>query len=746
MKSHHYLLLIVAFITISCKNTLVEHHYEQFTLIKQTKGPDLGYNSESGVKILRIDGYAFKDLNRNGQLDAYEDWRLTPEQRAHNLATQIDIEQIAGLMLYSPHMVVNDSVLSDKIRTCLLNDKMRHILVTKVKNAYTAALWHNNLQALAESQPYGIPTNNSSDPRNYTEADGEFNAGSGGDISQWPREVGLAATFDLDIIRRHAEIASIEYRALGITTTLSPQIDLSTDPRWRRFYGTFSEDADLCTDIARIYTDAFQTTPGSKTGWGNLSVNCMAKHWPGGGTGEAGRDAHYCFGQYGVYPGNNFEEHLLPFTEGALKLDGATQQASAIMPYYTISYGIDPSGKNVANGFSRYIITDLLREQYGYNGVVCTDWIITGDNPRVETMNGKPWGVEHLSINERHLEAIYAGCDQFGGNDDKMPVLAAYDIWCERFGKESAEKRFRESAERLLLNFFRVGVFENPYVDPVHTAEIVGCQEFVVEGYDAQLKSIVMLKNHNQSLPLQKGAKVYFPKRYYPASIGFFSRHQPSIAHYDWQIDTAVVKQYFELVDTPEEADFALLYIFSPEGNWGYSEEDVRQGGTGYIPISLQYEDYTATDAREVSIAGGDMKENFTNRTYLDKSESTYNRYDMEQVIQTKQLMGNKPVIVLMQPARPFIPAEIEPYSDALLRGFGVKDEAYLDILCGKAEPYGLLPMQLPKDMRTVELQMEDVAHDMECYVDADGHAYDFAFGMNWQGVIHDKRVKRYGR
>lgn len=746
MKSHHYLLLIVAFITISCKNTLVEHHYEQFTLIKQTKGPDLGYNSESGVKILRIDGYAFKDLNRNGQLDAYEDWRLTPEQRANNLATQIDIEQIAGLMLYSPHMVVNDSVLSDKIRTCLLNDKMRHILVTKVKNAYTAALWHNNLQALAESQPYGIPTNNSSDPRNYTEADGEFNAGSGGDISQWPREVGLAATFDLDIIRRHAEIASIEYRALGITTTLSPQIDLSTDPRWRRFYGTFSEDADLCTDIARIYTDAFQTTPGSRTGWGNLSVNCMAKHWPGGGTGEAGRDAHYCFGQYGVYPGNNFEEHLLPFTEGALKLDGATQQASAIMPYYTISYGIDPSGKNVANGFSRYIITDLLREQYGYNGVVCTDWIITGDNPRVETMNGKPWGVEHLSINERHFEAIYAGCDQFGGNDNKMPVLAAYDIWCERFGKESAEKRFRESAERLLLNFFRVGVFENPYVDPVHTAEIVGCQEFVVEGYDAQLKSIVMLKNHNQSLPLQKGAKVYFPKRYYPASIGFFSRHQPSIAHYDWQIDTAVVKQYFELVDTPEEADFALLYIFSPEGNWGYSEEDVRQGGTGYIPISLQYEDYTATDAREVSIAGGDMKENFTNRTYLDKSESTYNRYDMEQVIQTKQLMGNKPVIVLMQPARPFIPAEIEPYSDALLLGFGVKDEAYLDILCGKAEPYGLLPMQLPKDMRTVELQMEDVAHDMECYVDADGHAYDFAFGMNWQGVIHDKRVKRYGR
>ena len=745
MKHSHIVLIVLVLLT-ACKNTITEQRYSQFILVQQTQGPDLGYNPQSGVSILYQDDYAFKDLNQNGKLDTYEDWRETPSKRAQDLAQQISIEQIAGLMLYSPHMVVNDSVPNEKITACLLQDQMRHILVTKVKNAYTAALWHNNLQAIAEAQPFGIPTNNSSDPRNYTEADGEFNAGSGGDISQWPREIGLAATFDMDIIHRHAHIASIEYRALGITTTLSPQIDLSTDPRWRRFYGTFSEDADLCTDIARVYTDAFQTTPSSPSGWGNQSVNCMAKHWPGGGTGEGGRDAHYCFGQYGVYPGNNFEEHLLPFTQGALQLDGPTSSAAAIMPYYTISYGIDPSGENVANGYSRYIITDLLREKYGFDGVVCTDWTITADNPSVETMNGKPWGVEHLSVDERHFQAIYAGCDQFGGNDDKQPILAAYQLWCQRFGKESAEQRFRASAQRLLLNFFRVGVFENPYVDPNYTAQVVGCKEFVEEGYDAQLKSIVMLKNHQQVMPIKKGAKVYFPKRYYPASIGFFSRHQPNIAHYDWQIDTALIKQYYQLTDNPDEADFALLYIFSPEGNWGYSEKDVQQGGTGYVPISLQYEDYTATSARAQSIAGGDIKESFTNRTYLGKSDSSYNRYDMLQVIQTKQLMGDKPVIVLVQPARPFIPAEIEPYSDGLLLGFGVKDQAYLDILCGDAEPYGLLPMQLPKDMHTVETQLEDVAHDMECYTDADGHTYDFAFGMNWNGIIHDARVKKYAK
>ena len=743
MKRIFPFLLLLLLIT-SCKNIISEQAFAQFHLVQQTKGPALGYNPQSGVTIIYHDNYAFKDLNRNQQLDTYEDWRLTPEQRAHDLAQQITIQQIAGLMLYSPHVVVNDSLPSPQIVSCLLQDQMRHILVTKVKNAYTAALWHNNLQAIAEAQPFGIPTNNSSDPRNYTEADGEFNAGSGGDISQWPREIGLAATFDMDIIRRHAEIASIEYRALGITTTLSPQIDLSTDPRWRRFYGTFSEDADLCTDIARVYTDAFQTTPGSPSGWGNQSVNCMAKHWPGGGTGEAGRDAHYCFGQYGVYPGNNFQQHLLPFTQGALRLDGPTTSASAIMPYYTISYGIDPSGENVANGFSRYIINDLLREKYGFNGVVCTDWVITADNPRVETMNGKPWGVEHLSVEERHFQAIYAGCDQFGGNNDPLPILAAYQIWCQRFGKESAEQRFRTSAERLLLNFFRVGVFENPYVDPMRAAEVVGCEEYVAEGYDAQLKSIVMLKNHQQVMPIAKGAKVYFPKRYYPASIPFFGRSMPNIPHYDWQIDTALINQYYQFTDDPNEADFALLYIFTPEGNWGYSEKDVQEGGTGYVPISLQYNDYTATQSRSVSIAGGDAKESFSNRSYLGKSDYSYNRQDMLQVIQTKQLMGDKPVILLIQAARPFIPAEIEPYADALLLGFGIKDQAYLDILCGNAEPYGLLPMQLPKDMLTVENQMEDLPHDMECYIDADGHTYDFAFGMNWSGIIQDARVKKY--
>jgi beta-glucosidase len=470
----------------------------------------------------------------------------------------------------------------------------------------------------------------------------------------------------------------------------------------------------------------------------------MAKHWPGGGSGEGGRDAHYCFGQYAVYPGDNFETHLKPFTEGAFNLKGKTGMCAAVMPYYTISYGQDPSGKNVANGFSKYIITDLLREKYNYDGVVCTDWGITGDNDKVHLMNGKPWGVADLSVDERHFEVLLAGVDQFGGNNDKEPVIGAYNIWCERYGKDSADERFRLSASRLLRNFFRVGVFENPYVIPEETVKIVGCKEFVAEGYDAQVKSIVMVKNHDDALPMQRGKKVYMPERHYPASIPFFGRHfRPAKDHWAYPIDTTMLGKYFDFTDNPEEADFAVVHILSPEGNWGYSEKEVEEGGTGYIPISLQYTDYTAEHARKNSIAGGDPKENFTDRGYHGKSEKTYNIDDLNVIIKTKKAMGDKPVIVMVQTDRPFVP-EFEPYAGAILLGFGVSNQAFLDIVSGAAEPYGLLPLQLPKDMKTVEEQLEDVGRDMECYVDEDGNFYNFAYGLNWNGQIDDWRVERY--
>ena len=310
-----------------------------YNLIHQDKGPVLGYSPASGVQILTKKGLAFKDLNRNGRLDVYEDWRRSAEDRARDLASQLSIDEIAGLRLYSDHQAVPGPELTDVQRQFLSVDNVRAVLITSVKDTRTAARWNNNMQAFVEGVGHGIPGNTSSDPRNGSRADMEYNAGAGGAISMWPSNLGMAATFDPELVEEFGRIASQEYRALGIATALSPQVDLATEPRWNRFGGTYGENSVLAADMARAYCDGFQTSPEGERlygAWGWQSVNAMVKHWYGYGAQEAGRDSHFAFGKFAVYPGNILAEQKIPFTEGAFKLRGGTGSASAVMPVYSI--------------------------------------------------------------------------------------------------------------------------------------------------------------------------------------------------------------------------------------------------------------------------------------------------------------------------------------------------------------------------------------------------------------------------
>lgn len=738
-------------------------------LVKNANGPTLGYSPASGVKILLADGLSFKDLNKNGKLDKYEDWRLPADERAKDLAQQMTIEQIAGLMLYSRHQAIpgagngymsgtyggkefsvsgaKPSDLSDQQKQFLTKDNLRHVLITAIQSPEVAAEWNNNVQALTESIGLGIPANNSTDPRHGTRANAEYNAGAGGTISMWPGTLGFAASFDPSLVKEFGHIAALEYRALGITTALSPQVDLATDPRWTRVSGTFGEHPMLAADMARAYIDGFQTSEGDKEikdGWGYGSVNAMVKHWPGGGTGEGGRDAHYAFGKYAVYPGNNFKEHLIPFTEGAFKLAGKTQTVSAVMPYYTISYNQDTKNKeNVGNSYNYYIIHDLLREKYKFDGVVCTDWLITADETALDQfLTGKSWGVEKLSLAERHYKILMAGVDQFGGNNDAAPVIGAYQLGVKEHGEAFMRARFEQSAVRLLKNLFRTGLFENPYLNAEESKNTVGNPAYMQAGYNAQLKSVVMLKNKNNILPLTKNKTVYIPKKYTPAGRNFLGA--PIEEKTDYPVNINIVKKYFNVTDNPDEADYALVFISSPVSNGGYSADDVKAGGNGYLPVSLQYQPYTATGARPISIAGGDPLEQFTNRSYNGKTNKTINSTDLGMVTDTYTKMKGKPVIVSVNINNPTVFAEFEKDANALLVNFGVQDQALLDILTGAAEPSALLPMQMPADMATVEKQFEDVPLDMKCYTDELGHNYDFGFGLNWKGVIKDERTKKY--
>ena len=832
------LLSLSALFFTNCSGWTEQDH-GQYRLVVQKNGPELGYSPASGVRVLTVKGKAFKDLNRNGTLDPYEDWRLSPEDRAADLAGRLSREELAGLMLVSNHQAIpsegrgimapeveltdaqkelmrkpsfvralrnffqaawngepypakidmseltpeekrylsdektitafvaymmertgsvqsyngttfKDSGcqswdLTDQQKKFLGEDHIRGILITSVESPEVSARWNNTVQAFVEGSGHGIPVSIHSDPRHGAPSDVEYYAGAGGEISRWPSSLGLAATFDPDLVERHGQIAAAEYRALGITTALSPQVDIATEPRWWRFDGTFGEDSKLSTDMARAYCDGFQTSPKDKRlygAWGFGSVNAMLKHWYGYGAQEGGRDSHFANGKYAVFPGNNLDEHAKAFVDGGLHLKGGTGSASAVMPTYSILWKQDPSGEEVGGGFSAWLIDGKLRKEAGFDGVVCTDWGITLDNTGIDyTGGGEPWGVEHLSIAERHYKVFQAGCDQIGGTNNAGPVLEAFGMWEKENGKESARERFEKSAERILLNMFRVGLFENPYTDPEEAAATVGRPDFMKEGYEAQLRSMVLLKN--SALPQTGRRKVYLPKRHFPAIPGLWGGMSED--HWDYPLNPQLVQKYYDITDSPEEADFALVGIWGPAISVGWDASDVAKGGNGYIPVSLQYEPYTATLARAESLAGGHHTESFTNRSYKGKRVTTRNYDDLVLVRETKKRMGEKPVVVIWQLDKPAVPAEIEPWADALLVCFGVQHQAVLDIVSGKSEPSGLLPMQLPANMETVETQQEDVSRDMECYTDSQGNVYDFAFGMNWSGVIRDSRVRQYG-
>ena len=745
---------------------------EKVYFVSNKNGPELGYCPDSGVKILEKDGCFFKDLSKDGELHPYEDWRLLPKARAEDLASRLSDEQLAGLMLHAGKQSIPGRTmaflkafatfdgkeyddedchadpweLTDQQTKAMHEDFVRAFLMMETEGVDWAVKWNNKMQAFCEKEPFGVPCANSSNPRQVPSVAGQFFNSDDYYWSVWPEALGLAASFDPELVYKYGRAVAQEARALGLPTALAPQIDLATDPRWNRFVGTFGEGAKLSTELARAVCDGMQTTENPEKcvegSWGTESIVAMPKHWPGGGTGEGGRDAHQAYGKYSVYPGDNLKQQMSVFSEGAFKLNKGTECAAAVMPYYDIPYNQDiVYGENVGNNYSRYIIHDLLRQGCGFDGVVCSDFSITEDESDDMTVRGgNCWGVEHLSVPERFLKCIEAGVDQFGDVMCNEDILKGIQMGREKYGKDWMRRRLEESGARILLNSFRMGLFENPYLRNEESEKIVGNAALARDGMEAQEKSIVLLKN-SKVLPIAKQTKVFFEKRFTPGREGPFGKTED---RYEYPIPEDIISEFFEITDNPEEAAFALFCLEGPIPHTGYDATDRDAGGNGYSPITLQYRPYTASCAREKSIAGGDPLERFTNRSYRGKTVVASNLNDFLQLEETRKKVGGKPVVTVWKLDRPAVPSEVEPISDAVLVHFGVDARVMLKMLCGETEPSGLLPFRMPLNMDTVEQQAEDVPLDVECYVDSAGNSYDFAYGMNWTGVIDDDRVHRF--
>jgi beta-glucosidase len=483
--------------------------------------------------ILTRNGFTFRDLNKNGKLDVYEDIRQPVDARVKDLLKQMTLEEKAGMMFINGARINEDGSIEDKpgkgmfafapnAQKLMTEKKMSHFNLWAIPSVQALADWYNRMQHFAENSRLGIPITIASDPRNHFSSN--IFAMSASTFSQWCEPLGLAAIGDEKLTRQFADIARQEYLAVGIRESLHPQIDLATEPRWPRISGTFGEDAALCAKMTKAYILGFQ---GERLN--GSSVATMTKHFPGGGPQKEGLDPHFPFQKGQVYPGHNFKYHLIPF-EAAFEAHTA-----AIMPYYGVP--MDQTSENVGFSFNKDIITGLLRNKYHYEGVVCTDWGLVTDS-KIGTMvwPARAWGVEKLSAEERVKKIIDAGVDQFGGENIPETIVKLVKQG------DLKEKRIDESVKRLLRQKFELGLFDNPYIDAGKSTQVVGNPEFQKAAEKSQRRAITLLKNDGKVLPLKQG----------------------SLKIYVRNIDAKVAAQYGAVVDRPEDADIAIIRLKTP--------------------------------------------------------------------------------------------------------------------------------------------------------------------------------------
>ena len=614
-------------------------------MIDDTAGPE--------APVLSEGGHVFRDLNKNGGLDAYEDSRLPIETRVDDLLQQMTLEEKAGLMFHpaigmgAEGQLLEEPGPMNPIPTSeyLYEKKINHFNLYHIAPLKKTAEWYNRLQKMAERSRLGIPVTISSDPRHsFSDTLGASLFTEG--FSHWPEQLGLAAAGDEAMVEQFGDMARQEYMAIGIRVALHPMADLATEPRWARCNGTFGEDAALSAKMTAAYIRGFQ---GEELG--PTSVACMTKHFPGGGPQKDGEDAHFAYGKDQVYPGDNFDYHLIPF-------DAAFEAKTAqIMPYYGRPLGLDL--EEVGFGYNKDVVTSLLREKYGFDGVVCTDWGLVND----VVVNGevlfpaRAWGAEDLSAAGRVRKIIEAGCDQFGGEFCPELIVELVN------SGELSEERLDQSVRRLLRDKFRLGLFDDPYVDAQAVESIAGREDFVAAGELAQRRSMVLLKNGNSAsgtvLPLRGKPRLYVENL------------APELAG-----------RYGQVVDTPGEADFAIIRLQTP-----YEKRE------GFLDGLFH--------AGDLDFKGPDLAH-------------------------IMEVCGKVPTIVDIYLDRPAVIPEITAQSIALIADFGAADSAVLDVIFGQFSPTGRLPFELPSSMEAVRAQKEDLPCDSE------NPLFPYGFGLSY--------------
>ena len=738
------------------------------TPVAEVQQPALSARAKS---LITVDGKQFKDLNANGKLDKYEDWRLSVDERINDLVSQMTAEEKVGMMMINDNNAGCGGTVTATAENYINTQKMTRFnlrstaaaaadpcdgSVTPGRGGYKVtpqqlASYTNALQEMAEKTRLGIPLVFKDNARNHVETDPRQGIGAGsGAFSQFPKEAGLAAaalgeqylkegkatTGDMSVIKTFTEVMGREYNAVGLRAMYGYMADLLTEPRWYRAHEVYTEDADLNANIMKTLVEGLQGTTikdGTSVS-ASTRVALTMKHFPGGGPQELGMDPHYSFGKYQRYDGN-FAYHMKPF------IAAINAGVSAIMPYY----GVPMSGRDAGGNpiplthdgvtypltgfaFSKSIVTDLLRGKLGFKGYVNSD---TG------IINDRAWGLEDKTVPERVAAAINGGTETLSGFATNKTIKDLLDA-----GLISSD-RVNEAAKRLLKEQFQLGLFENPYIDASQANGVIGADASRATGLELQKKSVVLLKNEtgtggSKVLPLQAGAKVY--------TIGF---GKADVEKYGYTVTDgnydASKSQTRPAV--PAGTDVAIIRVLVRDGTAAYGSKDAATGDNPLYLNPLTGKTWgaedpcrmfpavnaTCTDGPSLVFGGalpweiGDIS--FTGMAAAQSRSIYPTLADIKAIM--AEIGDPKKVVLSVYFRAPYVLDDASGMKDAgaILATFGVTDVAMMDVLSGKFKPQGKLPFALPKTQAAVQEQKTDLPGFDET---ADGALYKYGYGLTY--------------
>lgn len=647
--------------------------------------------------VLTVHGLKFRDANGNGRLDGYEDWRLPVSQRISDLLPRMSLADKTGLM-------VADSAFTGDSRSCpagpdngvlcetdglvlqpfpqgtmgvstmVRTNRMRYLISRDNPTAHDLAVWTNAIQQVAESTPLGIPAVPTSNPRNHLSPAGYGLSEASGQFSSWPGTEGLAAMHDPKLVGKFAEVAQQEWRAAGLRKMYGYQIDTVGEPRWTRDNGTFGENPQLTASYASALVKGFQ---GRKLG--PDSVSLTIKHFPGNGSAPSGLDSHYQWGQCAVYPTpNSLARYQLPQFKAAVDAG-----VSSIMTYYQRPCNdqsvpqIDgkPFAEEQGAAYNSQLINEVLRGKLGFDGYVNTDsGIIDNTN----------WGVQDLTAVQRVAEAVNAGSDVISimGGPDRLVQAVQQGL--------IPMSRINQADTRLLTEIFNLGLFENPYVDPDQAQRVADSPRSQKLADQAHRESVVLMRNDRRELPLVA------------------SKHQQIRLYVEVQSPTDAVNRTTKLRETIAQQDPSIELVDSPE-----------QATDAFV--WLQPAPHIETDS-----AGNQTD------VSIDLADPTVG-VDAARV---RSIEATVPTVLAVNLTNPYVISSVERGAAAVVGTFDTQSTAVLDVIRGRYNPTGQLPVTVPASVAVVEANAPDVPGYAEGraypYRSVDGHSYTAGFGLSY--------------